>query len=127
MSHFAVYECNVSNLEYIKKSLEDMGLSYKLDTIITDYYGQKRKAVLGVVKEGRLLPLGWVQGKESLELQADWFKVPYSQREFTNRIAQHHAKYQVMDVCAENRWDVDPDSIQFNDEGELELLATSYM
>jgi Protein of unknown function (DUF1257). len=128
MSHFATYECNVSNLDFIKAGLGDMGLSYREDVTITDYFGQKRQSRLAVVSEkGKLLPLGWVQNEDSnLDLQADWYKVPFGEKEFTNKIAQHHAKYQVLETCEENRWDVDMDSITTNENGELEIHATQF-
>lgn len=128
MSHFAVYECNVSNIDFIKAGLNDMGLSYKEDAIITDYYGQKRQSKLAVVSaSGNLLPLGWVENQEKeLDLQADWFKVPFGQKDFTNRIAQQHAKYQVLQSCEENRWDVDMSSLVTNENGEIEVLATQF-
>jgi hypothetical protein len=125
MSHFAVYTCNVSNMEYVKKGLEEMGLGYKENAQITDYYRQNRQAVLAVTKDGNLLPLGWVANNNGgVDLQADWFKVPYSEREFTNKISQLHSKYQVMDVCEENRWSID--DININSEGEIEVFASSF-
>lgn len=124
MSHFAVYTCNVSNMEYVKKGLIDMGLGYKENTQITDYYGQKRQAVLAVTNKGELLPIGWVEEKGELGLQADWYKVPYSEKEFTSKISQLHSKYQVMDVCEENRWSVD--DVQVNEAGEIEIFASSF-
>ncbi|MEB2276988.1 DUF1257 domain-containing protein [Bacillus sp. ILBB4] len=128
MSHFAVYTCNVSNMEFVKKGLQEMGLDYKENVQITDYYGQNRQAELAVIKDGKTLPLGWVRDESTSELalQADWFKVPYSEKEFTNKISQYHSKYQVLDICEENRWNVDEDSISFNEAGELEIIATSF-
>ncbi|PVC74988.1 hypothetical protein C2I27_03620 [Priestia megaterium] len=128
MSHFAVYTCNVSNMEFVKKGLKEMGLDYKENVQITDYYGQNRQAELAVIKDGKTLPLGWVRNEATSELalQADWFKVPYSEKEFTNKISQYHSKYQVLDICEENRWNVDEDSISFNEAGELEIIATSF-
>lgn len=126
MSHFAVYTCNVSNMEYVKKGLKEMGLGYKENTVITDWYGQHRKAELAVVNEsGKLLPLGWVRENGELGLQADWFKVPYSEKEFTNKISQLHSKYQVMEICEDNRWSVD-DVVMNEETGELEVLASSF-
>lgn len=101
-----------------------MGLGYKENTQITDWYGQKRNAVLAVTNKGNLLPLGWVEQDGELALQADWFKVPYSEREFTNKVAQLHSKFQVIDVCEENRWSVD--DINVNEQGEIEVFASSF-
>jgi hypothetical protein len=128
MSHFAVYTCNVSNLEYVKQGLQEMGLEGRENVVITDWYGQKRTAELAVVQEGKVLPLGWVRDEATSELglQADWYVLPWSEKEFTNRISQLHSKYQVLDTCAENRWNVNEDDITVNEAGEIEILATSF-
>ena len=126
MSHFAVYTCNVSNMEYVKRGLREMGLDYKENTTITDWYGQTRKAELAVVKGEKVLPLGWVRDESTgeLNLQADWYVLPWSEKEFTNKISQLHSKYQVIDVCEENRWSID--DITVNENGEIEILASSF-
>jgi Protein of unknown function (DUF1257) len=115
-------------MDYVKRGLLEMGFDYKENVVITDYYGQKRHAELAVVRNGNLLPLGWVRNQETneLELQADWFKVPYSQKKFVDTIAQLHSKYHVLQVCEENRWHVDEDSITMNENGEIEILATQW-
>jgi Protein of unknown function (DUF1257) len=117
-------------MDYVKRALGEMGLNFKENVKITDYYKQNRFAVLAVVsKEGKLLPLGWVQNEKTkeLELQADWFKVPMSERDFTNKVSQLHSKYQVLDICDENRWNVDMEDITVNSQGEIEILATQYV
>lgn len=124
MSHFAVYTCNVSNMEYVKKSLVEMGLSYKENAQITDWYKQTRTAELAVVKDGKVLPLGWVREKGEIGLQADWYVLPYSEKAFTNQISQLHSKYQVMEICEDNRWSVDDVSV--NEQGEIEVFASSF-
>jgi hypothetical protein len=126
MSHFAVYTCNVQNMEYVKSGLADMGLGYKENTIIEDFYGQKRLAELAVVKDGKVLPLGWVRNQETneLELQADWFAVPFSQKEFVDTISQLHSKYHVFSICEEYRWNID--DVTVNEQGEIEILATQF-
>ena len=79
---------------------------------------------VGIVKDGQVLPLGWVREDGELSLQADWYKVPYSEKQFTDKISQLHAKYQVMDVCEDNRWSVD--DVVVNEQGEIEILASSF-
>lgn len=128
MSHFAVYTCNVHDMNYVKRGLVEMGLDYKENVIIEDWYGQKRRAELAVVKDGELLPLGWVRNEQTneLELQADWFKVPFSQKQFTDKISQLHSKYHVLQVCEENRFYVDEDNITVNENGDIEILAVQF-
>lgn len=128
MSHFATYECNVSNLEFVKAALKDMGLHYKENVTIKDWAGQRQEVVLAVVdKSGRLLPLGWKENEKELELIADWFETPFSEKQFTNQVSQLHSKYQVLRTCEENRWDVDMNNITMNENGEIEILATQFV
>ncbi|MRC88231.1 DUF1257 domain-containing protein [Bacillus thuringiensis] len=93
---------------------------------MTDWYGQNRQAELAVVKDGTVLPLGWVRENGELGLQADWYKVPYSEKQFTDQISQLHSKYQVLEVCEENRWNVDAEDITMNANGEIEIIATQF-
>jgi hypothetical protein len=131
MSHFAVYTCNVSNIDFVKRGLEEMGLSHKTNQQVKDWAGQNVNVELAVVKDGRVLPIGWNQktdaeGNQTLELTAEWFQVPLREKEFTNQISQLHSKYQVLQTCEENRWNVDENDIQFNQNGEIEIMAYSF-
>jgi len=129
MSHFAVYECKVSNLDYVKRALGEMELGYIEHTTITDWSNRKLRVALAVVKNERVLPLGWTINKETnqLELQADWFVLPFSQKDFTDKISQLHSKYQVIETCKENRWHIEEDDITINDKGEIEIIATQFV
>jgi hypothetical protein len=131
MSHFAAYECKVDNLEYVKKAIAEMGYGYKENTTITDWAKQKRNVALAVVdKNGQLLPLGFAIKKtekgEELECVADWFMTPFGEKEFTNKVAQLHDKYRVLDICEQNRWNVNEEDITVNEKGEIEILATQW-
>lgn len=128
MSHFQVYECNVSNVDYIKKSLEEMGLGYKENVVMTDWYKQNREAELAVVQNGKVLPLGWLRNEEGeLQLQADWFDCRgIRQQDFTQQLQQLHAKHQTLEVCEEAGWMVDYNDITVNETGEIEIYASSY-
>lgn len=129
MSHFKAYECKVSNVEHIKKALVEMGLTYKENVAIVDWAKQKVKAELGVVKDGKLLPLGFVRNQQTseLELQADWFMTPYSEKQFTERISQLHSKHEVLEVAAENRWNIDENDIIELSNGDIEIRATQFV
>jgi len=126
MSHFKTYECKVDNVEYVKRALTEMGLSYKENCVIKDWAHQKREVVLGVVKDGNLLPLGFAQEGKELKLYADWFLTGFTEKKFTETVAQLHDKYRVFDICAQNNWTIDEESITYNENGELELVATQW-
>ncbi|SFJ63837.1 Protein of unknown function [Paenibacillus sp. UNC496MF] len=131
MSHFAGYEMKVDNLEYLKKALTEMGYSYKENTTITDWAHQTRQVKLAVVdKNGKLMALGFNEKQTakgvSYEAVADWFMVPGGQRQFSDTVAQLHDKYRVLDICEENRWNVNAEDIVVNDKGEIEIMATQW-
>lgn len=127
MSHFATYECKASRIDFIQRALKEMGFNYTGPTTITDYYGQERHVELALKKDDHILPVGWSKNdREGLELQADWFGIGMSEESFTNEIGQLHSKYQVLESCEDNGWEVDEDSITTNQNGEIELVATQY-
>ncbi len=131
MSHFENYTCKVNNIEFVKKALQEMGLGFKENVQITDYYGANRQVRLAVLDEnGKLIPVGFEEhsadGEYELKCVADWFKTRLTQRSFTNRVAQLHDKYTVIDMCEQKGWSIDYDSIQTNEVGELEIMASSY-
>lgn len=127
MSHFAKYEVKISNVEFVKKALIEMGYTYLEKGLVRTDFGEVRKAELTVVREGEAISVGFCRNEQNeLELIADWWGLPIPQNEFTTQLSQLHSKYQVIETCEENRWNVDYDSIQFNENGELEILATSF-
>lgn len=128
MSHFQVYKCNVSNVDFVKKSLAELGLGYKENVVMTDYYSGNRNAELVLMKGNKQLPIGWVRNTESgaLELQADWFMTGLREKEFTQSIGQLHSKYQVLETCEQNGWSIDPSEITLGENGSIEILATQY-
>lgn len=128
MSHFKSYQCQVDNEVYLTKALEEMGYSVQKNAVITDWAHQNQTVDLGVVKDGKLLPLGF-KAKENgkgYEIVADWFMIPEPEKEFTNKVAQLHDKYRVFDMCEMYGWNIDYESITTNKEGEIELLATQW-
>jgi|SRR5699024_5828638 len=128
MSHFQSYECNVSNEEFIKKALVDMGLGYEVNALITDYYRNTIQSEIAVVSRDKLLPLGWIRNEETnnLELQADWYKVPFPQRKFIEDVEMYYAKHQVLETCKQSRWNVNESDITINTDGCIEVLATQF-
>lgn len=131
MSHFQAYKCEVNNVEFLKKALLEMGLGFKENTTVTDYYKQTRNVRLAVLnKQGKLVPIGFqenvVNGKTKLECVADWFMTGFSEKQFTNQVAQLHDKYMVIDMCESNGFSIDYDTITRNDKGELELVASTW-
>jgi len=126
MSHFKTYACNVDNLEFVKAALTDMQLQYEENTEVIDWAKEKQSVALVVVQNGKKIPIGFRIVKDKLELVSDWFMTSFSEKDFTNQLAQMHDKHRVIDICKQNHWTVDYNSIQTNQNGELELIASSW-
>ena len=128
MSHFAKYQVKVSNIEFIKKALIEMGYTYKENTKVNTNFGESRPARLVVVRNGNPLSIGFCPNANGeLELIADWWGTRIPANEFTTKLSQLHSKYQILEVCEENRWEIEEDTLQFNDAGDLEIYATQFV
>jgi hypothetical protein len=126
MSHFQSYVCKVDNVDYVKKALKEMGLSYKENVSIVDWAKQVRKVQLAVVQDGKLLPLGFSNEEKELKLYADWYLTSFSEKSFTEQVAQLHDKHRVLDLCQQNNWFVNEEDITVSEKGELEIFATQW-
>lgn len=112
-------------MEFVKKALEEMQLGHEVDVTIIDYFKQKLNVDLGVTNNGKSIPIGFIQkNAEKIELQADWFKTPFAEKAFTTQLSQLHSKYNVINTCEENRWNIE--DIVVNDAGEIEIIATQF-
>lgn len=126
MSHFKQYECKVDHEAYIKQAILEMGLQYEEHTTIVDWAKQKQSVAIAIVKDGRTLPLGFQKVGKEFKLVADWFLTPFSEKAFTDKMAQLHEKYRVIDVCKDNAWHVEPEHITTNEQGEIEIIASKW-
>lgn len=120
MSHFAVYEANVTNAKYLKKALEEMGLIWSEDVDITDFYGHKRRCDIGIVDKS--IGFVWNEESEKYDVVADWWKTGYREQDFCNRISQLHEKYKVEDICAEQGFQVGEWSTL--EDGSIQMVAS---
>lgn len=125
MSHFATYQCPIDNKDYIIKALDEMGFDVMENCTITDWAQQHRKVDLGLVsrESGQLLSVGFIKKDEQYEIVADWFGF-MPEKVFTERLAQLHDKYRVLDMLEGTSWNVT--DIVENENGEIEILATSW-
>ncbi len=100
MSHFATYKANVSNINYLKKALEEMNFSVEENVSITDYYNQTQKVDLRLVD----LPVGfkWNEEEKKYDVIADWWGTKLREKEFCSQVSQLHEKYKVEDICEKN-------------------------
>ena len=128
MSHFAKYEVKIENVEFIKKALIEMGYTYKEGGTVRTDFGEARAAELVVVRNGQPISVGFCKNAKTgeLELIADWWGLRIPQNEFTTQLSQIHGKYKVLEMCEDNRWNADLDSIHINADGVLEVHASQF-
>lgn len=127
MSHFKKYQCKITNQDFLKKALKEMGYDYEHDAVVTDFFKQKRKVEIAVLSNKKRLPLGFTRNKEGLyDIVADWYGINVNQENFTNRLHQLNTKYLVEKVCDENSWNIDENFEYNNVSGEIQVRAYQY-
>jgi hypothetical protein len=93
MSHFSTLRTKITDVETLKTSLRDLGISVKSEADVRGYNGQRVRADLVAVLEGEY-DLGWSRnGDGSFDLIADLWGVAkkHNQTELINSINQKYA------------------------------------
>lgn len=100
MSHFVNYQMNVTNEKSLIKALQDLDYTIERDTQINGYRGQKQSVHIAA-KIGKQRHIGFNRVDGKYESVADWMYIPGGERE---RIQQHYAKHEAIDVLADARY-----------------------
>lgn len=93
MSHFSTLRTKISDVEILKTSLRDLGITVKTEADVRGYNGQRVRADLVAVLDGEY-DLGWSQNADgTFDLIADLWGVAkkHNQTELINSINQKYA------------------------------------
>lgn len=93
MSHFSTLRTKINDVEILKVSLRDLGISVKNDADVRGYNGQRVRADLVAVLDGEY-DLGWSRNTDgTFDLIADLWGVAkkHNQTELINSINQKYA------------------------------------
>lgn len=93
MSHFSTLRTKIVDVEILKSSLSDLGITTKTNADVRGYNGQRIRADLVAVLEGEY-DLGWSRNADgSFDLIADLWGVAkkHNQTELINAINQKYA------------------------------------
>ncbi len=93
MSHFSTLRTKINDVEILKVSLRDLGISIKNDANVRGYNGQSVRADLVAVLDGEY-DLGWSRNTDgTFDLIADLWGVAkkHNQTELINSINQKYA------------------------------------
>ena len=141
MSHFVKYDCSVKKEEDFVKAVEGLGFvlskgstkiidwgNRKLDVkaaIILTQKGLDNLGTNATLKEKANYPLGYTLNNNEVELQSDWFMLPFSQKQFNLGVKKEHTKSAVYEAVQDAGFNIDQDFF-VNQDGNLELQAVAF-
>lgn len=141
MSHFVKYECKIKNEEELVRSLKSLGFGISKDAVIVDW-GKREKHVTAAILlneesvknvtgvdnkfvKGKNYPLGYSVKNDEVFLESDWFMLPFSEKQFNNKLKVENTKHLVHDAVQDAGFIVDKDFF-VNNDNKLELHATVF-
>ena len=110
MSHFTRVRTRITDREKLKLALGDLRHSYKEDTVVRGYMGQKLKADV-VVSPGGAYDIGFEKAKDgSYQVVADWWGVTQEcglkEQDFLQPVVQRYAYHTVGEQVAKQGFQV---------------------
>jgi hypothetical protein len=132
MSHFTKCDLKMTNLEAIKRALEDMELAAVAATegqsaSVRGYRGQTMDAALSISMG--TYDIGVVRADDgTYDLVADWWGVEttkgVSEEEFTTKLRQRYAYHNVLIACEAKGYTVEEEVNQ--EDGSIQLVVRKW-
>lgn len=127
MSHFSKIKTQLTDIEMVKKALEDLGFSYthNPDLHILGYANKQQQVDLSIrVGDGYEVGLKKNPVTEAYDIVADWYGVKMNPDYFINKLKQRYAYHKVLHE-AEDRGLIVSENTQTKD-GSLRLTLRQW-
>lgn len=136
MSHLTTYKSNVlvnTDPILLKKSLKELGiiLDENVKTVKNSYITTNVDAAF--IVNGNPISLGIVyeknkNGNTEIKVSGDFWGTGIDQNDFIDQLAQTYKKYDVIDKCESQGWNLDYDNIYVDNEtDEIVIQASRYV
>jgi hypothetical protein len=103
MSHLSKIQCNIDDLDSLKKALEEMGYGYIEGRKTLSAYSWSMEVDLQLTKDSKPLLIGFKKEKDgTYSAQADWYCTGINSRKFNEDLNMLHAKHKVLDKAKSN-------------------------
>ena len=132
MSHFTKCALKMTNLQAIKKALEDMKLNVKYaeqgqSVTVRGYRGDKLQAAMSI-DMGRY-DIGVLENQDgTYEITADWWGVEttkgVSEEEFKHQLSQRYQYHNVKQACEEKGYAVEEEVNE--EDGSIRLVVRKW-
>ena len=130
MSQWRKYNAQVLEnvkMDTLEKACEDMGVRF--DTNIKNVentYGESAKVDAGLIKDDRVLPLGFIfkheDGKIKLELEGDFWRTGLDERTFVDLLSRSYQKYNIIEQVTGQGWFIDRNEVDADGNVILEAV-----
>jgi hypothetical protein len=133
MSHFTKCDLKMTNLEAIKKALEDLAVPFVAETqgqaaVVRGYRGQTLDAAIKI--DMGKYDIGVVRADDgTFDLVADWWGVEttkgVSEEEFKNQLSQRYAYHNVKIACEAKGYTVEEETNE--EDGTINLVVRKWV
>ncbi|REJ91794.1 MAG: DUF1257 domain-containing protein [Planctomycetota bacterium] len=122
MSHFTNVKTQLVNLEYLKKSLTDLGYAYEEGNVeISGYRGKRAGVELRIPTNSPGYDIGFRKGSSGYDMIADWWGISdIDKRSFLQQIGQRYAYNATRDKLEKQGFSIAEEKV--NDEGKIHLV-----
>lgn len=124
MSHLTKVDCKINSVETLQTTLEEMGYELVPDAKISSRWWKSRNVDLGVKKNSKLLPLGWIKQPDSTyEMIADWYGTGINQIKFVEQIKVGYTKHKASSWLKSKGYSV---KYEYDTEGDLVVVGSRW-
>lgn len=133
MSHFTKCELKMTNLEALKRALDDLELSYQAaeqgaSVTVRGWRGQELDATMSI--DMGKYDIGVVANPEgTYDLTADWWGVEttkgVSEEEFKNKLSQRYQYHNVLQACEAKGYTVEEEVNE--EDGSVQLVVRKWV
>lgn len=121
MSHISRIKTKITNIEYLKQALNDLGYSYKVEKTDITGFGNRKVCVDLVVEMPMSYPIGFRNKNGGFEIVADWWGVRgVSKDSFISRLYQRYAYQAARGVLKEQGFELASEEV--HTDGSIQLI-----
>lgn len=135
MSHWKKFNSQVLsdvNKEILHKAMREIGVDFneKIVSISNTWGKEKVSAGLVNIRNNKELSLGFnfktVNNKLTLELTGDFFCTGLNEATFMNNLSQIYQKHRIIDICENQGYILDEDTLKIDNEGSISFDVYNY-
>lgn len=130
MSHLTKIEVKVDSMAAIEAALKEMGFGINKNADGTKHrlkaYAWTMDCDISATKNNKQLYIGFAQDGDQVKAQYDLYGSGVNASDFNQKLQQLHSKHKTIDIVKKNKWKVDEDNIETDENGNIIMYASRW-